>query len=70
MTNTGDQMAKAMSRSGSGSPVLEPEQADHPRRGDHYRCDTCGMQIEVKSDCGCHDEAEHFRCCGRPMNKV
>jgi hypothetical protein len=24
----------------------------------------------VKSDCHCHDEAEHFHCCGQAMHKV
>jgi hypothetical protein len=59
-----------MSQAGAGQPVMEHEHADHPRKGDHFRCDRCGMEVEVQSDCQCHDEPEHFQCCGAPMHKV
>jgi hypothetical protein len=39
-------------------------------KGDHFRCDKCGLEVEVQADCHCHDEAEHFHCCGEPMHKV
>ncbi len=42
-----------------------------PKQGDKFRCEACGMEIEVTQECGC-DEQEHvhFHCCGREMVKV
>ena len=70
MNTTSDQMMQGMARAGSGQPVMEAEEFDHPQKGDRFRCDMCGMEVEVQSDCHCHDEAEHFHCCGEPMHKV
>ncbi len=61
--NASEQMTQGMSKASAG-------QDGHPHRGDHFRCDKCGMQVEVKTDCGCHDNPQHFFCCGQPMNKV
>jgi hypothetical protein len=44
---------------------------DLPRRGDHYRCQSCGMEFEVTVDCGCaNPEHVHFECCDRDMARV
>lgn len=40
-----------------------------PHQGDTYRCDTCGMEIEVKTPCGCESGDPIFACCGTSMNK-
>jgi hypothetical protein len=45
---------------------LEP-----PKKGDKFRCDRCGMQIEVTAQCNCPaDEHVHFHCCGQEMSKT
>ena len=53
----------------------ETEVADRPKKGDQYRCDECGMEIEVTADCGAmnHHDAEHgphFTSCGQEMARV
>ncbi len=50
---------------------------DDMREGDVYRCERCGLEIEVVEECS-HDEedadetcrAEEFVCCGEPMTLV
>src|SRR5262249_33430854 len=42
----------------------------NPKKGEKFRCDTCGMELEVTSDCRCHDpDMVHFECCGRQLSK-
>jgi hypothetical protein len=42
-----------------------------PKKGDTYRCETCGMELEVTADCRCEeDEQIHFQCCGAQLTKV
>jgi hypothetical protein len=43
--------------------------ATSPRKGDTYRCDKCGMEIKLTSDCG-GSGAPDFRCCGQSLKKV
>lgn len=45
----------------------EPE-ARPPRAGDVFRCDRCGMEIEVKADC--QGGVPRLECCGQPLSKV
>ena len=69
MKTTSEELKQGMSRAGTGRPVMESD-FEHPHKGDRFRCDKCGMEVEVKSDCHCHEEAEHFHCCGAAMHKV
>lgn len=69
MKNATEPMTQGMSRAGAGRPAMEKE-PNFPRQGERYRCDPCGMEVEVMAECACHEQAEHFRCCGRPMHKV
>ena len=42
-----------------------------PKRGEKFRCDKCGMEIEVTADCNCKEnEHVHFHCCGQELTKV
>ncbi|HEY2892666.1 MAG TPA: hypothetical protein VGJ16_00585 [Pirellulales bacterium] len=44
---------------------------DMPKQGDHYRCQSCGMEFEVVVACGCDDPQQiRFECCGRPMARI
>ena len=41
-----------------------------PKKGDTFRCDKCGMEIQVTQDCKCKDgEHVHFECCGQGLTK-
>jgi hypothetical protein len=70
MNTTSDQMKQGMAKAGGGQPIMEAGTAEHPTKGDRFRCDKCGMEVVVQADCHCHDEAEHFHCCGQAMHKV
>jgi hypothetical protein len=42
-----------------------------PKKGEHFRCEKCGMEIQVTTDCGCQDSSMvHFQCCGQDLQKV
>ncbi len=44
---------------------------DPPKKGDAFRCSSCGMEVQVASDCGCQDKNHvHFECCGKQMEKM
>ena len=51
---------------GGNSGVTAP-----PKKGERFRCDKCGMEIQVTADCPCKDgDHVQFRCCDRHMTKV
>jgi hypothetical protein len=60
-----DKVAKAMTKAGE-----QAESSLRPKRGDQFRCEACGMQLQVTADCQCEDEPAHFRCCGQDMEKL
>jgi hypothetical protein len=39
------------------------------KEGETYKCDECGLVIEVRSGCGC-DESCELVCCQQPMTQV
>ena len=44
---------------------------ESPKKGDRFRCRSCGMEIEVTTGCGCDASNHvHFHCCNREMAKV
>jgi hypothetical protein len=69
MTRATEPMTQGMSKAGSGRPLTEGE-STFPRQGERYRCDKCGMEVEVMAECACHEPSEHFHCCGQPMHRA
>lgn len=45
--------------------------SEMPSKGDFFRCNECGMGIQVTTECRC-DNPEHvrFQCCGKEMEKA
>ena len=42
-----------------------------PKKGDKFRCDKCGMAMEITTNCKCQDgDHVHFECCGQEMSKA
>jgi hypothetical protein len=64
-------MTQKMSEAGSGNPVMKAGQSPTPRAGDRFRCQSCRMEIQVTTGCGCKDASHvQFRCCDQQMRKV
>ncbi|TWT88717.1 hypothetical protein Mal64_22050 [Pseudobythopirellula maris] len=40
-----------------------------PQQGETYKCQTCGMQLEVKSPCQCDSGEPTLTCCSQPLAK-
>jgi len=58
-----DRVAEKMSQASATRPT--------PKKGEHFRCQSCGMEIKVTADCHCPDgEHVQFRCCDQEMTKV
>ena len=48
-----------------------PTRTTLPRKGERFRCQRCGMEIQVTADCRCQDgEHVQFRCCGQDLVKM
>jgi hypothetical protein len=60
-----DELAKGMSQAGQ-----QEESALRPKKGDRFRCASCGMRLRVTADCKCEDDDAHFHCCGQEMEKL
>ena len=44
---------------------------NNPKKGEHYRCGQCGMEIEVSKDCHTNKpESVHFECCGKELQRA
>ena len=54
---------------------------ENMKKGEVYKCQSCGFEIEVKEACDCgtsgncetHDKSHEcceFTCCGKPLVKV
>ena len=44
------------------------------KEGDLYKCDSCGLELQVTSACSCGSESEDacsvpLQCCGKDMGK-
>jgi len=43
----------------------------NPKKGEHYRCAQCGMEVQVNRDCGCGEPNKvHFECCGKELQRA
>jgi hypothetical protein len=57
-------MAEKMSQASDTGKV------ETPKKGQRFRCEQCGMEIQVASDCKCKNgDHVHFECCGQEMMK-
>lgn len=42
-----------------------------PKKGERFRCQQCGMELQVTADCKCNDpDHVHLQCCGQEMQKA
>lgn len=42
-----------------------------PKKGERYRCEKCGMELQVTVECGCQDASHvHLECCGQDLTKT
>ncbi|MBL9092967.1 MAG: hypothetical protein JNL96_17245 [Planctomycetaceae bacterium] len=42
-----------------------------PKAGDKFKCESCGMELQITKDCHCSgDDHVHFHCCGKEMVKA
>lgn len=42
-----------------------------PKKGERFRCEKCGMEVQVTVDCGCNQpNMVHFHCCGQELKNV
>jgi hypothetical protein len=42
-----------------------------PKKGEYYRCQQCGMELEITSDCNCQDaDMVRLECCGQELARV
>ncbi len=42
-----------------------------PKVGEHFRCQQCGMEVEVTTGCKCSDpDHVSFECCGKKMQRA
>jgi hypothetical protein len=42
-----------------------------PKKGERFRCQKCGMEIQVTTECKCvAPEHAQFECCGQAMAKI
>ena len=64
------EMTAKMAEAGTGQPAGDAG-VTNPRKGERYRCRTCGMEVQVTADCRCQDPGMvHFHCCGQELQKV
>ena len=49
---------------------VDDPQMTAPKKGDRFRCQKCGMEIEVTVDCKCTaGHHSRFECCGQPLTQ-
>jgi len=65
-------MTDKMSEAGGGQPMtMDAGLASRPKKGDRFRCEKCGMALEVTADCRCQAPAHvHFHCCEQEMTRA
>lgn len=53
------------------STVQNTHDISTPKKGDTFRCSSCGMTISITTECKCqHPENVHFQCCGQDLQKA
>ena len=41
--------------------------SEGPKKGDVYVCEDCGLEVEIKKDCGC--KSCDLICCGKSLKR-
>lgn len=49
---------------------MKQESMQLPKVGASYRCNACGMQIRLETDCQCEDGEPIFECCGQSLTRL
>jgi hypothetical protein len=42
----------------------------NPATGDMFRCEKCGFEVQVLTECGCDPPDVDLNCCGQSMKNV
>jgi G:T-mismatch repair DNA endonuclease (very short patch repair protein) len=42
----------------------------NPVTGDMFRCEKCGFEVQVVTECKCQDSCVDLNCCGQVMKNV
>ena len=59
-----DTVAKKMSEASA-------QNVNAPKKGDKFRCESCGMEIQVTKECHCDNpNGVLFECCSQMMSKA
>ncbi len=62
-------MTKKMSE--AAGKVQVDEGVGSPKKGERFRCQQCGMEVQVTVDCRCDQpNMVHFHCCGQELQKM
>ena len=64
-------MAQSQKQSDKGNPTAMQGDRSRPQKGEHYRCETCGMEVQVNKECHCSEPTKvHFQCCGKELQRT
>jgi len=64
-------VTEKMSEASANIGSAQSGRMDAPKKGERYRCETCGMEIQVTADCHCKSgDQVQFRCCGMDMTRA
>jgi len=64
-----DPVAQKMSQ--ASKPVTQTGTINPPKKGEKFRCEQCGMELEITADCKCQAGSHvEFACCGKTLKKL
>ncbi len=63
------EMTDTMKKANPGATGTIDPGVGTPKAGDRFRCQKCGMEVQVTADCGCKGDV-HFHCCGQELQKM
>jgi len=46
------------------------DQQASPNQGDLYRCNKCGLELQITKESRQHSRDVDFKCCGQTMEKL
>jgi len=64
-------MDRSNNNANRGGTATRDSMASLPKKGDCYRCEQCGMEIQVTKECHCDNpNGVLFECCTQMMSKA